>query len=116
MNGLRLTDESNPDDRHREWKYALMLNNERVASGGLLLNYNFPYADVYVDVNEAHRGKGYGAMLVQEVKRMAYAIGRIPAARCRITNLVSKAMLMNAGFRVCGYWLVGKVHTDRAQS
>ena len=38
--------------------------------------------DIYMDVVEVHRGRGFGSYLVQELKRAAYELGSIPAARC----------------------------------
>lgn len=82
-------------------------NGEIVASGGLMLNYNPPYADIYMQVKEAFRGKGFGSLIVQELKKEAYRIGKVPAARCDVNNRVSKATLLKAGLSVCGYRLKG---------
>lgn len=97
--------DSHPDDR----PYILLQNGEVVATGGLMLNYNFPYADLYYEVNEAHRQKGFGSLLAQELKKEAYGMGRVPAARCNIQNMISKAALLKAGFRICGYLLNGRL-------
>ncbi|WP_149241367.1 GNAT family N-acetyltransferase [Dyadobacter sp. 32] len=78
-----------------------------VASGGLMLNYNFPYADIYMDVKAPFRQKGYGSVIVQEIKKVAYAAGRVPAARCNISNQISKATLLKAGLKICGFRLKG---------
>lgn len=109
LNGIIVGNRSLPEHAHREHRIELVKDGVVVASGGLLLNYNPPYADVYMEVAEAHRRKGYGILIVQEAKRLAHSIGRIPAARCRVTNQVSRATLVRAGFQVCGYLLVGKV-------
>jgi hypothetical protein len=53
-----------------EWR--LELNGETVATGGLLFHYNRPYGDIYMDVPESHRRRGFGAYIVQELKRAAY--------------------------------------------
>ena len=37
--------------------YLLLHNNEIVADGGLMLNYNLPFADIYMNVKEEHRQK-----------------------------------------------------------
>lgn len=105
---LQVEDKLNLHDISGERRLELTRRGETVASGGLMLNYNPPFADVYVDVPEVHRRQGYGSLLVQEAKRLAYAMGRVPVARCRVSNHVSKDMLTRAGFRPCGYWLVGK--------
>jgi len=89
--------------------YILENNGVLVAHGGLMLNYNLPYADIYMHVLEAHRQKGYGSLLVQELKKLAYETERVPAARCNIKNNISKATIEKAGMRVCGFILVGDV-------
>ena len=82
---------------------------EIVASGGLMLNYNIPYADIYMQTRETHREKGYATYIVQELKRIAYRMGRVPAARCNIGNRISQATLEKAGMRVCGFRLKGAI-------
>lgn len=99
------TDHMGEDDSD----YVLVRNGEVLASGGLMLNYNFPYADIYMQVKEAFRGHGLGCLLVQELKKEAYRIGRVPAARCNINNDTSRATLLKAGFKVCGYRLKGEL-------
>jgi RimJ/RimL family protein N-acetyltransferase len=93
------------DDR----QYILRYHDEILASGGMMLNYNMPYADLYYDVSEVHRQKGLGSFMVQELKKAAYLMGRVPAARCNIKNKASKATLLKAGFRICGWRLRGKI-------
>jgi len=80
-----------------------------IASGGLMLNYNIPYADIYMQVKEPFRRQGLGALIVQELKQEAYRMNRVPAARCNIENRISKATLLKAGFKVCGYRIKGRV-------
>jgi GNAT superfamily N-acetyltransferase len=89
--------------------YYLECNGETVAEGGFLTNYNRPYADIYMDAKEGHRQKGYGSLIVQELKKEVYRIGRVPAARCGSNNHISKATLIKAGFKVCGARLKGKI-------
>jgi GNAT superfamily N-acetyltransferase len=89
--------------------YILEYKGEEVASGGFLTNYNKPYADIYMDVKEGHRQKGYGSYIVQELKKEIYAIGKVPAARTNTKNIASKATLLKAGFTVCGARLRGKI-------
>jgi len=96
--------DNNPND---DGGYVLEQNGEIVASGGLMLNYNMPFADIYMEVKENFRQKGFGSLIVQELKKEAYRIGRVPAARCNIKNKISKATLLKAGFRVCGNILIG---------
>ena len=85
------------------------MNAEPVATGGFVRNYNFPYIDMFMEVKEEHRGKGYGVFVVQELKKEAYLKGRVPAARCNINNKASKATLLKAGLKVCGCILVGEI-------
>lgn len=92
--------------------YILEYKGAIVGSGGLMLNYNFPYADVYMQVREPYRRKGYGSFMVQELKKEAYLLARIPAARCNIKNHISKATLQKAGFKVCGFLLNGVLKNE----
>jgi GNAT superfamily N-acetyltransferase len=98
-------DEGSDDDH----PYLLVQHEEEVASGGLMLNYNRPYADIYYDVSEKHRQKGFGSLIVQELKNEAYKMGRVPAARCNIANKISKSVLLKSGFMICGHILHGEI-------
>ncbi|MDB5088390.1 MAG: GCN5-related N-acetyltransferase [Mucilaginibacter sp.] len=89
--------------------FVLEQNGEVVASGGFMLNYNIPYADIYMEVKEGERQKGYGSLIIQELKKEIYMMGRIPAARCNINNQASKATLLKSGFIVCGLILKGNL-------
>jgi GNAT superfamily N-acetyltransferase len=82
--------------------YFLELDGDIVATGGLMLNYNKPYADIYMEVKEPFRQKGFGSLIIQELKKECYLMGRVPAARCNISNEASKATLLKAGLKVCG--------------
>ncbi len=101
----RKTNEDKLEDDDSD--FVIELNGELAASGGFLLNYNFPYADIYMAVKEAHRGKGLGSLIVQELKKEIRKLDRVPAARCNINNQVSKATLLKAGLRICGFRLKG---------
>lgn len=92
---------------HNDW--ALEVGGEVVAWGGVLYHYNPPYGDIYMEVAETHRRKGYGAYLVQELKRICYEGGSIPAARCSPVNIASRKTLQKAGFVPCALILVGKL-------
>jgi len=89
--------------------YVIELNGEVVATGGFLLHYNIPYADLYMEVREDQRHKGFGSFLIQEIKRECYLFGRVPAARTGTDNKASKATLMKAGFKVCGERVKGEI-------
>jgi GNAT superfamily N-acetyltransferase len=90
-------------------EYVLEVNDEVVATGGFLLHYNVPFADLYMEVKEDFRRKGFGSFLVQEVKRECYLAGRVPAARCQIANQASRATLTKAGLTGAGFMLAGDV-------
>lgn len=94
-------------------QYVLEQNGYRVASGGYVWNYNFPYIDMYYEVKEGHRQKGFGCLITQELKNEAYRLNRVPAARCNINNQASKATLLKAGMVVCGHILVGELQNLR---
>ena len=89
--------------------YVLELNNEIVATCGFLLHYNFPFADLYMEVREDQRKRGLGSFLIQQIKRQCYLAGRVPAARTGTDNLASKNTLLKAGFKIAGHMLLGNV-------
>ncbi len=89
--------------------YVLEIQGEVVASGGFLLHYNYPFADLYMETRHDRRNKGYASFLLQELKKHCYQSDRVPAARCRLNNLASKTALQKAGMRVCGYMLQAEV-------
>jgi GNAT superfamily N-acetyltransferase len=90
-----------------EW--ILEADGRLVATGGFHAHYNPPYADIYMEVAEAERCKGFGSFLVQEIKRVCYEAGKKPAARCAADNTASRRTLQKAGFLPCGRLLVGDV-------
>jgi GNAT superfamily N-acetyltransferase len=75
----------------------LQLDGETVATGGIMFHYNVPYGDIYMEVVEPFRCRGFGSYLVQELKRLAYEIGTIPCARCNPANVASRKTLQKAG-------------------
>ena len=89
--------------------WVLDLKGETVATGGLLFHYNPPYGDIHMEVAAPYRGRGYGAYLVQELKRICYETGRVPAARCNVENMASRRTLERAGMVVCGHIVRGEV-------
>jgi GNAT superfamily N-acetyltransferase len=92
--------------------YVLELNGKIVATGGFFLHYNFPYADLYMEVKEEYRRQGLGSFLIQELKKQCYLTGRVPAARCNIENIASRNTLIKAGFTIAGYMLMGIVNSS----
>ena len=98
-----------PDAR----EYLLTLHGEEIANGGLMLNYNKPYADLYYEVKEPHRNKGYGAYMIQELKKQAYLMNCVPAARCNVDNIISKTILLKSGFTICGCIIEGEIVKEK---
>lgn len=106
--GIRFASQQ-PADTADHGGYCLLADGEERATGGFLTNYNFPYADLYMEVSEARRQQGYGSFFVQELKKEIYRQGYVPAARCNVRNAASRATLLKAGFRICGMLLNGDV-------
>lgn len=79
------------------------------AAGDILFHYNRPYGDIYMAVGEPFRRRGIGTYLVQELKRVCYEGGSVPAARCNPKNFASRQTLQRAGFVPCGHILSGAV-------
>jgi len=77
--------------------------------GGILFHYNRPYGDIYMEIGEPFRRRGLGSYLVQELKRVCYAQGSVPSARCNPKNIASRKALQKAGFVPCGHILVGSI-------
>jgi GNAT superfamily N-acetyltransferase len=77
------------------------------AAGDILFHYNRPYGDIYMAVAESFRRRGIGTYLVQELKRVCYEGGSVPAARCNPNNIASRQTLQRAGFVPCGHILTG---------
>lgn len=94
-------------------EYVAELSGEVVATGGFLLHYNRPFADLFMEVREDCRRRGIASVLLQELKKECYLAGRVPAARCDIGNMASRAALIKAGLRVCGFMLTGRVEMGR---
>jgi GNAT superfamily N-acetyltransferase len=80
-----------------------------VATGGALFHYNPPYGDLFMEVHESYRRRGFGSYLLQELKRICYEMGKIPAARCNVSNVASRRTLEKAGLLPCGRLLQGNV-------
>lgn len=96
-------------ERAGKSEWTLELNAKAVGSGALLFHYNHPYCDVAMETNPEYRGRGLGAYLVQELKRIAYDMGGIPAARCDPNNVASRKTLQKAGFIPSAHILLGKI-------
>lgn len=65
-----------------------------------------------MEVEKDYRKKGLGSFLIQELKRQCYLTGRVPAARCNIDNVASRATLTKAGLKITGFMLLGQVKSE----
>lgn len=92
-----------------EGDYIVEVEGAIVASGGFLLHYNLPFADLYMETRPEARRRGYAGLLLQEVKKACYEAGRVPAARTGLDNYGSRAALTKAGMRICGFMLLADV-------
>lgn len=96
-------------ERSGKSDWDLKLKSRKVGAGTLLFHYNPPYCDVAMEIREEYRRRGLGAYLVQELKRVSYQMGGIPAARCDPRNIASRKTLQKAGFVPFAHVLVGKL-------
>lgn len=90
-----------------EWR--LEIDGVSAGNGGILFHYNVPYGDIYMEVDEPYRRRGLGSYLVQELKRAAYKLGAVPAARCNPNNIPSRRTLQKAGFEPYASILTGSL-------
>ena len=97
----------------RRWRGVVEVDGVPAASGGILFHYNRPFGDIYMEVAEPYRRRGLGAFIVQELKRVCYEGGHVPAARCNPANVASRSTLQKAGFVPCGHILKGAVTCAR---
>lgn len=91
------------------WRVVVEVEGAVAATGGVLFHYNPPYGDIYIDVAEPYRRRGFGAYLVQELKRAAYVLDCIPGARCSPDNTASRLTLQKAGFVPYAHILNGAI-------
>ena len=60
-----------------------------------------------MEVDERFRKRGYGSYLIQELKSASYESGLVPAARCNVANVASRATLQKSGLLPCARLLSG---------
>jgi GNAT superfamily N-acetyltransferase len=92
-----------------EARWLVAVGGAVAGAGDILYHYNRPYGDIYMAVGESFRRRGVGTYLVQELKRVCYEGGSVPAARCNPRNVASRQTLQRAGFVPCGHILTGTV-------
>ena len=108
---LRGDDPSFPHTFEPVGDHVLDIDGDIVGTGGWLTHYNPPFADIYMEVAPAHRRKGYGTRLVAGLIEACWLAGHIPAARCSIDHVASRATLRAAGMREVGQVVVGTIDT-----
>jgi len=94
--------------------FVIVAGDSVVATGGFLLHYNPPFADLFMEVRPDARRRGYGSFLIQELIAECYLAGRVPAARTGVDNVASQRTLLKGGLRECGRMLRAAV--DPSQS
>jgi GNAT superfamily N-acetyltransferase len=92
-----------------EAKWVLELDGDLAGTGGILCHYNRPYGDLFMEIAEPFRRRGLGSYMVQELKKICYGQGMVPAARCNPSNVASRKTLQKAGFVPCGTIVTGSV-------
>jgi GNAT superfamily N-acetyltransferase len=90
-------------------RWLVVVGGVVAGAGDILYHYNRPYGDIYMAVGESFRRRGLGTYLVQELKRVCYEGGSVPAARCNPKNIASRQTLQRAGFVPCGHIVTGTV-------
>ena len=92
-----------------EGDWVIEVDGAIVATGGFLTHYNPPFADLYMEVAEKRRQRGFGSYLVQELRRVCREAGYVPAARCDVGNVASQRTLERGGMALCGEMVAGNV-------
>jgi GNAT superfamily N-acetyltransferase len=85
--------------------FVVVARGKVVGTGGFLLHYNPPFADLFMEVRPDARRHGYGAFLIQQLIGECYLAGRVPAARTSTDNIASQRTLLKGGLRECGRML-----------
>ncbi|HVW62608.1 MAG TPA: GNAT family N-acetyltransferase, partial [Puia sp.] len=93
--GLVFSRETGEDSGFDAGGYVLAQDGEIVATGGFMLNYNMPYADIYMEVKEHARRKGFGSLIVQELKKEIYLRRRVLPAPAYIDSISNTLFLIS---------------------
>ncbi|EDY82821.1 acetyltransferase, GNAT family [Verrucomicrobiia bacterium DG1235] len=96
--------------------WLLEIDGEVVGTGGVMKHYNPPYGDIYMEIVETHRRKGYGTILVQALKKVCYESGLVPCCRCDPQNEASIKTIQKAGFQPCAHLLTGTINNPNQSS
>ncbi len=90
--------------------WILEKHGETVGIGAAYDHYNAPYVDIGMVVYPAFQRQGYGAVILQELKRIVYTRGGVPVARCQHQNIKSRLTLQKAGFVPNARLLTGAIN------
>jgi GNAT superfamily N-acetyltransferase len=96
-------------ERAGQAEWELQVGGQSAGSGSILFHYNRPYCDLAMEIAEPFRRRGFGAYLVQELKRAAYQLGSLPCARCSPDNVPSRKTLQKAGLAPFAHILNGTI-------
>lgn len=89
--------------------WVLEFEGEVVATGGYLTHYNPPFVDLYMEVREDMRRRGFGSYIVQEIKGVAEENQHRACARCDIDNIASLRTLTRVGMVPCAHRITAKI-------
>jgi GNAT superfamily N-acetyltransferase len=89
--------------------WVLERDGDVLGLGAIYDHYNPPFADLAMWVVEPYRKQGFGAYILQELKRRSYEAGLVPTARCHEWNIASRNTLHKAGFFPNARLLIGTV-------
>lgn len=96
-------------ERAGQAEWQLQVGDQSAGTGSILFHYNRPYCDLAMEIAEPFRRRGFGAYLVQELKRAAYQLGSLPGARCSPDNVPSRKTLQKAGLVPFAHILNGTI-------
>src|SRR3569833_824144 len=82
-----------------EGSHVLEIAGEVIATGGFLLHYNKPYADLYMEVRKDRRRKGYGSFLIQEKRKNKKKTKHKPTTQKKKTNKTTKTTKQKGGLK-----------------
>ena len=96
------------DDSHRA--FSLVVDEAEVGKGGVMDHYNDPYVDLYMEIHQPFRGRGFASLLLRMLKEKCYEENQRPCARCNPENIPSFRSLCSAGLVPCGILQEGLWH------
>jgi GNAT superfamily N-acetyltransferase len=96
-------------ERAGQAEWLLQVDGHPAGNGAILFHYNLPFCDLAMEIAEPFRRRGFGSYLVQELKRAAYRLGSVPAARCNVDNIPSRKTLQKAGLVPFAHILNGTI-------